>query len=109
MATVERRPVLVVATEPETGESIVRDLRQLEQIAVGIDSCESAIEMLQIVEFSLVIVDVDSPADWVVRRRLVASGRSPVSIVTRFLRRDRYYRNRSFGMGSPRTCARRAQ
>jgi DNA-binding response OmpR family regulator len=55
--------------------------------------------MMQIVEFALVVVDVDDPADWAVCRRLAASGCCPVAIVTRFLRRDRYYRSRAFSMG----------
>jgi DNA-binding response OmpR family regulator len=100
VATIDRRPVLVVARGPATGESIVRDLRQLEQVAVCVDSCEPAFDMMQIVEFALVVVDVDNPADWAVCRPLVASGCCPVAIVTRFLRRDRYYRSRAFSMGA---------
>jgi DNA-binding response OmpR family regulator len=87
-----------VASEPSTGESLVRHLRQLEEVAVWIDSGEAALDMMKVVEFALVIVDVNGAADWAICRRLVASGR-PVAVVTRLLVRDRRYRTHAFRMG----------
>jgi hypothetical protein len=55
--------------------------------------------MMEVVEFSLVIVDVGGAADWYVCRRLSSSRRSPVAIISSFLAEDRRYRRFAFEMG----------
>ena len=66
--------------------------------------------MMEVVDFSLVIVDVAGAADWRVCRRLVESRRSAVAIITSFLAKDRRYRRLAFKMGvaayAGKPCAR---
>lgn len=93
------QPVLVITRDPATGEALVRRLRALKQVAIWIDTCGAALEMMQVLEFALVIVDVDRRADWATCRRIVARRSCPVAVVTRFLNRDRRYRTCAFELG----------
>ena len=72
----------MVASDAPLAERPVHELRGLDWIAVSVDSCEIALEMMEVVEFFLVIVDVAGAADWRVCRRLVESRRSAVAIIT---------------------------
>jgi DNA-binding response OmpR family regulator len=94
-----RPPILVVAGDSLTAEALIRDLRRLGQVAVPIDACQAALEMVRAVRFGLAIVEVRHRADWTTCRRLVAARCCPVAIVTRLLARDRRYRRRAFGLG----------
>jgi len=102
---------LIVTSDETLAEHLVRELRALDWIAVPVDSCDTALEMMGVVEFSLVIADVAGTADWLVCRRLAESTRSPVAIITSFLADDRRYRRAAFEMGVVayvgRPCARR--
>lgn len=90
---------LIVSSDTALAEHLVQELRTLDWIAVSIDSCDIALEMMEAVDFSLVIVDIVAWADWLVCRRLVDAGRSTVAIVTSFLAEDRRYRRFAFQMG----------
>ena len=98
MQMLGRAPILVVAKSP-TAETLIRELRQLTRIAVAIDSCESALEMMEVVNFGLVIVEIRDDADWCTCRRIVSAARAPVAVVTRCLARNRHFREFAFRMG----------
>lgn len=93
------RPVLVVGRDFVTLEAILRDVRQLTQVAIWIDSCETAREMMQVVEFAVVVVDVEGPTDWRVCRRLAVPRNRRIAVVTRLLAPDRHHRETAFAMG----------
>ena len=96
---VDPRPVLVLSYETGDTASLVGDLRGLGRVAVSIDAYDTALEMMQVVEFAVVIVNIDDAADWHTCERIAATAACPVSVVTRFLARDRRYRVRAFGAG----------
>jgi DNA-binding response OmpR family regulator len=88
-----------VAGDSVTAKALIGDLRRLGHITVTIDACETALEMMQAVQFGLAIVEVERRTDWQTCRRLVAAAGCPVAVVTRQLARDRRYREAAFGMG----------
>ena len=90
---------LIVTNDDFLADHLGRTLRTLDWIAVSVDRGDTALEMMDVVAFSLVVVDVVSAADWHVCRRLVQSGRSPIAVVTDFLAEDRSYRRFAFEMG----------
>ncbi len=81
-------------------ERALKDLRRLEQIAIAVDACDIAVEMMDVVEFALVIVDVETAADWRPCQRVLQSNRAPIAILTRFLAPDRRYRRWAFEAGA---------
>lgn len=90
---------LIVTSDSTLAEHLVHELRTLDWIAVSIDCGDIALEMMEVVDFSLVIVDVARRPDWLVCRRLVEAKRCPVAIITGFLADDRRYRRFAFHMG----------
>jgi len=98
MQMLDRLPILVVS-ESETTDALIRELGQLQCIAVAIDTCEAALEMMDVVNFQLVIVEITADADWRTCRRIVNAARAPVAIITRFLARTRRFRECAFRMG----------
>lgn len=90
---------LIVTSDTTLAERLVHELRALDWIAVSVDNCDIAHEMMEVVDFSLVIVDVADAPDWLVCRRLVDARRSTVAVVTSFLAEDRRYRRFAFQMG----------
>lgn len=55
--------------------------------------------MMRVVDFAVVIVNIEDAADWDPCRRIAAAAVCPVAVVTRFLARDRRYRQRAFRAG----------
>jgi hypothetical protein len=55
---------------------------------VSIDRCDIALDMKQVVEFSVVIIYVERAAHCLACRRLVESRRSVVAVVTNFFDED---------------------
>ena len=98
MTAVRRRPILVVGDESNTPQ-LMAELRRLGRIAVWVEACGSAQEMIETVRFGLVIVSVERRAGWASCRRLAAASDCPVVVATRFLASDRRYRNRAFRAG----------
>jgi AmiR/NasT family two-component response regulator len=100
MLSNDRQPVVLLVTNDRMlAERALKDLRRLEQIAVAVDTCDVALEMMDAVEFALVIVDVEAAADWWTCQRVLQSHRAPVAILTRFLAPDRRYRRWAFEAG----------
>ena len=98
MTGVKQFPILVVGDELNTPH-LVSELRRLDRMAVWVDACRSALEMVEAVEFGLVIVNVEQAREWATCRRLAAASGCPVVVATRFLAADRRYRNRAFRAG----------
>jgi CheY-like chemotaxis protein len=92
--------VLLMTSNPALADALLTDLHHLRQIAVSVETCDSALEMMEAVAFTLVVVDVDAPDDWTRCRRLLRSNRAPVVVLTRFLVPDRCYRRWAFGAGA---------
>lgn len=90
------RPILVISRDLTTANSLVNDLRELGRIAVYIDACEAALEMMGVADFAVVIVNIVGAADWDTCRRIAAATVCPVAVVGRFVARDRRYRKRAF-------------
>ena len=88
----------MVAKSP-TAETLIREVRQLTRIAVAMDSCESALEMMKVVNFGLGVVEIRDDPDWRTYRRIVSAARAPVDVVTRVLARNRHVREFAFRMG----------
>jgi AmiR/NasT family two-component response regulator len=95
----DSRPVLVVSGNPAAADWVTNDLRALGRIAVSSDTCETALEMMRIVDFAVVMVNIEDAADWDRCRRIAAAAACPVAVVTRFLARNRRYRKRAFRAG----------
>jgi DNA-binding NtrC family response regulator len=93
----KQRPILVVGDESNT--HLVYELRRLGRTAVWVEACESALEMIEAVEFGLVIVNVEQAREWITCRRMAKASGCPVAVATRFLAADRRYRNRAFRSG----------
>jgi DNA-binding response OmpR family regulator len=95
----DRSAVLVVTHDPAFADRMLRDLRSLQWVAVAIDNCDIALEMMETVEFAVIIVDLVNVDGWSTCGRVVRSGRSPVVVVTQFLASDSRYRRTAFDMG----------
>jgi AmiR/NasT family two-component response regulator len=89
---------LVVGGDAAVTE-IVASLRALSCVAVGVNAWQSAMEMMEAIEFGLVVVFVDRPSDWRSCRLIARRASCPVAVVTDYLAADRRYRKRAFGMG----------
>jgi DNA-binding response OmpR family regulator len=88
-----------VSPDPATAGDVVNGLQRLGRVAVSIDACRAAVEMLRAIEFGLVIVDIRTSSDWRTCRRMTAEGGCAVVVVSHLLARDRRYRKRAFAMG----------
>jgi DNA-binding response OmpR family regulator len=99
VAASSRTVALVVGRDPCAGAEIVADLRQLGCIAIWVDASKAAIEMMETVQFGLILVSVDRPSEWQTCRRITSAASCPVAVVTHFLAGDRRYRDRAFRMG----------
>jgi DNA-binding response OmpR family regulator len=93
------QPLLLVSSEGTLAEEVIRHLRLLGEIAVWIDTYNAADEMMQVVDFGLIVVHVATPCDWSMCRRIAHATRCPVGIITHLLAHDRRYRDRAFSMG----------
>lgn len=94
-----RMPILVVGFEERTADAAVRELRRCGHIAIWLDSCVGALEMLGVVDFALVVIVVERNGDWDWCRRIVTATRTPVAVLTPLLARDRRYRLKAFTVG----------
>lgn len=99
MAIGTPKVVLVLAREPTIAEPILVELRRMSYVAVWIDACSSALEMMDVVRFALAIVTVERRRDWAWCRRVAQAARCPVAVCTRLLAPDRRYRRKAFDMG----------
>jgi DNA-binding response OmpR family regulator len=90
---------LIVTGGTTLAEHLVHELRTLDWIAVVVDACVIALEMMEVEDFSLVMVDVTRAQGWMACRRLVEAKRSSVVVVTSFADNDRY-RIVAFQMGA---------
>jgi DNA-binding response OmpR family regulator len=90
---------LIVTSDSSLAEHLLHELRTLDWIAVSVDDCDTALEMMEVVDFSLVMVDVTRERDWLTCRSLVEAKRSSVVVVTSFLADDRRYRTLAFQLG----------
>lgn len=91
---------LIVTSDRMLAEHLVHELRTLDWIAVSVDDCDIALEMMEVVDFSLVMVDVTRAQDWLAFRRLVEAKRGSVAVVTSFLADDHRYRTFAFQTGA---------
>jgi CheY-like chemotaxis protein len=98
-ASVADKPILVVSAEATTAEHVVERLRRLGRVAVAIETSPAAIEMMQVIDFGLVIVDVQRPSDWHTCQRVTGEATCAVAVISHLLARDRRYRDRAFRMG----------
>ncbi len=98
MHLLARQPVLVVSGDRAAAGQIADDLRALGRTVSRAVTCAHALARLRRGGVGLVLVDVDSLADWIACGRIAAASRCPVAIVTRFLARDRRFRETAFGM-----------
>lgn len=98
MQLLARHAVLVVSGDPTVAAQIDDDLRALGRTVSRAATCAQALTRLGRGGVGLVLVDVDSVADWIACGRIAAASRCPVAIVTRFLARDRRFRETAFGM-----------
>jgi DNA-binding response OmpR family regulator len=81
---------LIVTSDTTLAEHLVHELRTLDWIAVAVDDCDIGLEMMEVVDFSLVMVDITRAQDWMACRRLVEAKRSSVVVVTSFADDERY-------------------
>jgi DNA-binding NarL/FixJ family response regulator len=91
--------VLVLARDRASVEPILVELRRMSYVAVWMDACEPALEMIGAVGFALAIVAIEEAADWASCRRIVRAARCPTAVFTRLLSSDRRYRRKAFEMG----------
>jgi hypothetical protein len=94
------RPALVVGRNPNICEPLLAALHRLAYVAVTLDACGSALEMLGVVEFALVFVVIEQASDWASCRRILGGARCPVTVVTPLRSPDRRYRLRAFRLGA---------
>ncbi len=92
-------PVLVISSDPIVAAQIVNDLRSLRRVAVAVDECATALEMMRTIAFALIIVEVAVDTDWRTCERIAVAARCPVAVVTSFLAPDGRYRSRAFRWG----------
>ena len=93
------KAVLVLARERAMVEPILVELRRMSYVAVWMEACRPALDMIEGVRFALAIVAIEEPADWASCRRIVQAARCPVAVFTRLLAPDRRYRRKAFDMG----------
>jgi DNA-binding response OmpR family regulator len=92
-------PILVVGRDNWHAQPIVDELRRLECTAVWADTCAIAREMMEVVDFSLVIVDVECAEEWMICGQIAVIAQCRVAVMTPLLADDRRYRDAAFGMG----------
>jgi len=101
MTAIDCRPVVLVLTaDSGLAATAVRECERLGHIAVTIDRWEVAIEMMEVVPFTLLIVDADTSCQWWLCHCLLNARRTPIAVVTRFLARDGRYRRGAFETGA---------
>lgn len=94
------RPALVVGHNADVGDRLVQALRHPSYVAVWLDACRSALEMLGVVECAVVFILIEDAADWGSCRRIVRKARCPVAVVTQLRASGRRYRRRAFRLGA---------
>lgn len=95
-----RGPVLVVASDHETAERYVGGLRDCGVITLSVDTSDTALDIMEAVDFAAVFVDVPRADDWWLLLRLAATPScTPVLIPVARMVPDGRYQRLAFAIG----------